>query len=81
MARQMTKEEAQRIGRIGGLRMAATHDPLDYTQKARATFIQGFFDRTPADLPTPERQRRAEAAYKAHMAQLALRSVKARQKR
>lgn len=81
MSRQMTREEAQRIGRIGGLRMAATRDPKTYTQKARATFIQGFFDRTPAELPTAERQRRAAAAHRAHMAQLALRSVKARQKR
>jgi hypothetical protein len=43
------------------------------TEKARATFRQSFYDATDPDLPEAERQRQAEAAYRAHMRKIARR--------
>lgn len=80
MSRTMTHDEAVRIGRIGGLRLSALHDPKEYTANARRKFRRSFYDATPADLPEVERERRAEAGFKAHMAQLAYRSAQARRK-
>jgi hypothetical protein len=70
--------EAALAGRIGGLTLAATHNPQEYTARARATFLASFLEAIPAHLPEEERLRRAEAARRAHFARLALASVKAR---
>lgn len=72
---------ASLAGRLGGLRLAATHDPTEYTAAARQAFRQRFLDAIPTDLPEGERLRRAEAARRAHYTRLALLSVKARQAR
>lgn len=68
-------------GRIGGLRLAATHDPRQYTAAARQAFLERFYLGIPADLPAPERDRRAMAARKAYFAQLAVASARARKRR
>ncbi len=70
-------------GRIGGLRLAATHDPRQYTARARATFLARFEEEVDPDrlLPEEERKRRASAARKAYFAQLALKSASARRRK
>jgi hypothetical protein len=68
--------------RIGGLALAAKHDPRDYTAPGRAAFLARFLDEVDPqrELPEPERERRAVAARKRYFAQLALRSSRARRK-
>jgi hypothetical protein len=67
-------------GRIGGLRLAATHDPKVYTAAARRAFAESFERQVDPDrvLPPEERARRTLAAKKAHYADLAYRSAVAR---
>jgi len=67
-------------GRIGGLTTHSRHDSRDITRAARERFLARFFVEVDPDntLPEPERFRRAEAARKAHMARLALKSAQAR---
>ena len=74
--------EASLRGRIGAYRLHATHDPRETTAKARSTFLARFEREVDPDgiLPEAERLRRAEAARKAHLARLALKSAQARRK-
>ena len=74
---------AKLYGRIGGLRVRATHDPREYTAAARRAFLEGFERQVdPEGCQTPEERRaRAAAARKAHFAVLAYRSAVARAKR
>lgn len=70
-------------GRIGGLALAATHDPHAYTAAARAAALSRF-DRLvdpDSNLPPAERARRAEAARRLYFAQLAYKSAIARRRR
>ncbi len=69
--------------RIGGLSLAATHDPLVYTAPARRAFLSRFEREVDPEgtLPIAERQRRAEAARKAYFTRLALKSAVARRRR
>ena len=69
-------------GRIGGLTKAARHSPSELTGPAQAGFLRRF--RVEVDpegiLPEAERERRANAALRAHMARLAMASAEARRK-
>jgi len=67
-------------GRIGGFSLRATHDPLEYTANARSAFLSRFLPDDP-DLTPEERQRRGEAALKAHMLKLAYKSAKKRRRK
>lgn len=70
-------------GRIGALRLHATHDPRETTAKARQTFRASFereVDPTGV-LPPDERRRRADFARRAHYARLARLSALARRSR
>ena len=67
-------------GRIGGLRLAASQDPKQYTAPAREAFLARFYEGIPDDLPVEERDRRAVAARKAHFATLAVASARARKR-
>ena len=60
--------------------LASQQDPRVYTAKARARFLSKFEAQVdPAGVLEPEeRQRRAQAARKAHFARMALKSAKAR---
>lgn len=62
---------------------ANTDDPAARLQPARTAFRDTFYDKVDPGrlLPVEERERKAEAAYKAHMAGLALKSSKARRLR
>ncbi len=70
------------IARLGGLTLASKYDPQDYSAAGRQTFRDRFLDAVDPErqLPEVERARRAQAALKAHMISLALRSAKARAK-
>ena len=72
----------RQVARIGGLSRAARYDGREVTDPARRSFMARFEDEVDPDreLPLEERQRRAQAAMRAHMARLALRSAKARRK-
>ncbi|MDQ3407272.1 MAG: hypothetical protein M3472_03840 [Chloroflexota bacterium] len=67
-------------GRIGGLRLAASRDPREYTAPARQRFLERFYEGIPEDLPLEERDRRAMAARKAYFAELAIASARARKR-
>ena len=67
-------------GRIGGYSRAAKYGPEELTGKARAAFLRRFEPKDP-DLPPEEKQRRAYAALRAHMAKLARKSVLARRRK
>ena len=69
-------------GRIGALRLHASHDPRETTAKARAEFLARFEREVDpeGELPPAERARRAAYARRAHMARLALASARARRR-
>jgi hypothetical protein len=69
-------------GRIGGYVNASKNNPKEYTAKAREGFEKRFLDMVDKErlLPEEERQRRAEAAKKAYMNELARKSAQKRQK-
>jgi hypothetical protein len=75
--------EASLRGRLGAYSLHATHDPRETTAKARATFLDRFFDEVDPQrtLPEAELVRRAESARKAYFTRLALKSVQARRRR
>ena len=68
--------------RIGGLALAASHDPREYTAAGRAAFLSRFDEQVDPEgvLPLAERARRAEAARKLYFAKLSLQSAMARRK-
>jgi len=66
-------------GRIGGFARAARYGPEELTAAARAGFLKRFEPQDP-DLSMEERQRRAQAGLRAHMARLAMLSAQARRK-
>lgn len=70
-------------GRIGGFRLAATHDSRVTTAQGRAAFLRRFYSEVDPDgsLDPAERERRAEAAKKAYFARLAYASSQVRARR
>jgi hypothetical protein len=75
--------ELRLAGRIGALRLHATHDPRETTASARQAFRDSFEREVdPAGvLPDDERRRRADFARRAHFARLARLSALARRSR
>jgi hypothetical protein len=69
--------------RIGGLTRASLYDGKEVTAPARSAFLRRFELQVDPEgtLPEEERSRRIQAALRAHMARLALKSAKARRKR
>ena len=69
--------------RIAAFSLHAQRDPRETTKKAREVFLASFEDQVDPlhELPAVERQRRAEAARKAHFTRLSLASAKARRQR
>jgi hypothetical protein len=66
--------------RVGAYSLHAKYDSREITRAAREAFLKKWIDQVDPDrsLTEDERLRRAEAALKAHMAQLALKSAKVR---
>jgi hypothetical protein len=74
------------VARLGGYATASRHDPMSYTEKARAASPGSdvYFERRidpEGILPQDERRRRAQAAKRLHFTRLAMRSAQARRKR
>jgi hypothetical protein len=78
-----THERRVAAGRIRGFTTRAYNDPMVYTASARATFRASFAAQADPDgiLPIEEREKRANALYRAHMVRLAIRSSQARAQR
>ncbi|MPZ51078.1 MAG: hypothetical protein GEU75_17565 [Dehalococcoidia bacterium] len=66
--------------RVGAFSLHARYDSRELTVNARRAFARRFEDQVDPErkLPEAERQRKAEAAKKAYMARLALKSAEAR---
>ena len=75
----LTPQQRSLRSRLGGLTTAARGNVN--TAPARAAFDARFYADVPADLPPAERDRRAAAARKLYMAQLAYRSSQTRSKK
>lgn len=69
--------------RIAAYALHATHDSREITAPARAAFLGGMARRVDPEgiLGEEERERRARAALRSHMAGLALKSAQARRRR
>ena len=82
MTPKLSRQRAA-AGRIGGLVTASRHDSREQTRRASAAFLARFEREVDPDgaLPAAERQRRALAARRAHMARLALASARARSRK
>jgi hypothetical protein len=76
----LSASERSQRARIGGFAQKVKHDPKETTRKAREVYRSQFYDGIPENLPQAELDRRAEAAFKAHMARLSYLSAKARRK-
>jgi hypothetical protein len=78
-----SRQNMAAVGRIGGLVTASRHDPVAMTAPAREGWLRRFLREVDPDgvLPEDERQRRAEAAQRAQMSRLALKSAEARRKK
>lgn len=79
----LSPSEASLRGRIGALRLHATHDPRVTTANARAAFLSRFEREIDPDglLGPAERARRAALARRAYFAKLSLLSARARRGR
>jgi hypothetical protein len=76
----LTPTQRSQRARIAALTRWSREDPAANAARGQAGLMARFVDQVDPDrvLPGAERQRRAEAARRAHMAQLAFRSAKAR---
>jgi hypothetical protein len=76
----LSKPQRQLRARLAAFTRASLYDGKAVTAKARQTFLDQFEQQVDPDrqLPIAERARRAEAARKAHMTRLALKSSKTR---
>ena len=79
----LTPEQRTMRARLAAYTLHATHDPVETTKPARTAFLARFIKQVDPDneLPTEERHRRAQAALKAYMTALSLKSSVARARR
>lgn len=79
-ADSLTPAQRSLRGRIGAYRQQSLHDPREMTSKARAAAWLKFLEAADPDhvLSDAERQRRAEALRREHMARAAWKSSRAR---
>jgi hypothetical protein len=78
----LTPEQRALRAHIAAYSLHAQHDPKETTKAGRAAFLRRFEVQVDPDetLKPDERQRRAQAALRAHMSRLALASSRARRK-
>lgn len=75
-------QQRSEIARLGGLaRTAAAPSGTAMTETARRAFRDSFYNATDPELPARERERQAEAAYRAHMLELSRKARAARRAR
>lgn len=80
MSSPLTPEERSQRARIAALTRWSREDPRPNALRANAGLMAKFLREVDPEgvLPEPERNRRADAAKKAHFARLAFLSAKAR---
>jgi hypothetical protein len=85
MVRRESLSPAERVlrSRIGAYALHARYDTRATTSAAREAFRRRFLDQVDPDrrLPVAERERRADAARKAHFTRLAYLSARSRRAR
>jgi hypothetical protein len=85
MASEGDRAAARRrmAARVGGLALHSKYDSRALTEPARKGFRDRFLDEVDPDmkLSASERERRADLALRSHMAKLAIKSSRARQKK
>lgn len=76
----LTQEDRRNRARAAAYAKHAAHDPLPTVTKANKAFRASFEAKVDPrnELPPKERARRAEMAFKSHMASLAYKSARAR---
>jgi hypothetical protein len=70
---KLTPEQRSQRARIAALTRWSQEDPAANAARANAGLQRKFYDQTDPTLPEAERQRRAYAAFRAHMTRLAFR--------
>ena len=82
VSQNLTQEDRRNRARAAAYAKHAKHDPQPTVKKANKAFIESFEVKVDPrkELPPEERARRAQMAFKAHMASLAYRSARARRK-
>lgn len=73
----LTAAQRSTRARAAAYALHAKRDPRETTERARSAFLKRFEPNDP-NLTPEERERRTQAALRAHMAKLALRSSRAR---
>jgi hypothetical protein len=74
----LTPEQRTQRARIAALTRWSNEDPKANAERAQAGLQRKFYDQTDSSLPEIERQRRARAAFRAHMQGLAFERSKRR---
>ena len=79
-SQNLTREDRRNRARAAAHAKHAIHDPQPTVEKANRAFVQSFEAKVDPlnELPPKERARRADQAFKAHMASLAYKSARAR---
>jgi hypothetical protein len=82
MALSLSPEQRRLRAQTAAYMRWSKEDPREGTKPARAAYMRRFVDQVDPDrtLPELERERRAQAALKGHMARMALASSRARRK-
>jgi hypothetical protein len=82
VAQNLTAEDRRNRARAAAYAKHAAHDPLPTVKKANQAFIASFEAKVDPnqELDPQERARRAEMAFKSHMALLAYKSARARRR-
>jgi hypothetical protein len=82
MALSLSPEQRRLRAQTAAYERWSKEDPREGTKPARAAYMRRFVYQVDPDrvLPEAERERRAQAALKAHMARMALASSRARAK-
>jgi hypothetical protein len=80
---ELDSDEMARRGRLGALKLHATHDPKETTKAARAAFRSKFEREVDPHgvLPEAERQRRAEYARREFYTRMAHKSAEVRRQK
>ena len=79
-SRNLTSQDRSNRARAAAHAKHAQHDPQPTVEKASRAFVRSFEAKVDPlnELPPKERARRADQAFKAHMASLAYKSARVR---
>ena len=82
VSQNLTSEDRSNRARAAAYAKHAAHDPGPTVKKANKAFRDSFEAKVDprGELPPKERARRADMAFKSHMASLAYKSARARRK-